>query len=313
VKDVLQLLKSVGLLLPTHEDSFPQDPFAPVFSEASLDAIGADGDELSSNQKMTEESEEIAALAEAVEDACGESGADGGGKPPSASEPTSAIDAGSKVGSTERGKAANDADVEPKAAERALSADDFAGCDPRVGLLEALSLISNVVSPGSEQQIRMSLDRNKPNSEVLSLLEYLETELIYAEFERVLMCLATVSTGRDKELCSRLPLARRLDGFFRHVLLPTLAGRAPVRREQPEAALAASANAAEDDAGAEEEAEAAAKDGDGAAEPAGADAAAPREVITLWGGFDASPDVRLEASRCPRAWPSLHERDVADW
>merc|ERR1711879_516310 len=57
----------------------------------------------------------------------------------------------------------------------------------------------------------------------VSLLDYLETELTFVEFRRILVRIAdrqTVVNDPTSMLSQRLPLHRRFEGFLKHIFLP---------------------------------------------------------------------------------------------
>merc|ERR1719181_767730 len=60
------------------------------------------------------------------------------------------------------------------------------------------------------------------NHESISLLEFLESELIFPEFVRLLIRICDLGTRKDIPLCERLAAAVRFEGFVRHVFFPAL-------------------------------------------------------------------------------------------
>lgn len=301
VKDVLILLERAGLIAATSHSAFPiDDPFEHIFAakmaeeaneaEADKDAEGGSSGQLPID--LAEVPPEFPTEAEILGDAIDGTVAMSA---PSAEAPAAEAAGQEALESTT-----------PK--EKPLTAADFASCDMRVGLLDVLRFLTEVGSPGSEENIRLRLNPEDvcPRSDILSLLEYAETELIYSELERLVTCIALLATSRDKELCNRLTMAKRLGGFLRYVLMPAMVS-GPYAPQDPSAASAEGA-AAE---GASEAAPAAEAP---AAEPEAADAdAANQDMLSFWQGFDDSSVAHVEAALCTRRWLSGYEHDVADW
>jgi len=153
------------------------------------------------------------------------------------------------------------------------------------------------------------------------LLEYLETEMIYAEFERILVCLADRSLPLEKR--ESLVPARVLEGFLQFVFLPALScpyvppkpvDASPTLEPQESETGAANPEAAAT-------AEAAAEDASGDAAAAGeeqpaeaAEEATSEKLLDLWHGFDGGSHwARAEANQAPRTWVGGYELTVSDW
>merc|ERR1712232_118850 len=177
------------------------------------------------------------------------------------------------------------------------TSEDFSHQDVRCNLAELLRIITGVLSPASVANIQMQLDPADctPRVEAVTLLEYLETELIYAEFERILVCLADRSLPPEKH--ESLVPARILEGFLQFVFLPALShpymppkaadGASPTLESQESETGAANPEAAAAAEGAAEDASADAAAAAGEEQPAeAAEEATPENFLDLWNGFD---------------------------
>merc|ERR1719160_1914714 len=98
-------------------------------------------------------------------------------------------------------------------------------CNFCVTAFEVLKILTEVLSPASVGKLRVMLkkDSNYTKEELVGLIEYTETELIYVEFLRLLLRMAETKTRYHTKLCEKLELDQRLFGFLRHVFLPALA------------------------------------------------------------------------------------------
>jgi hypothetical protein len=106
---------------------------------------------------------------------------------------------------------------------------DFAKRDCSVSALQVLKLVAEVMSPEALQLVRWQLHPSDGQSSgkdsCLPILEYLESELVFAEFVRLFLQLADLVTHRDADLCTRLSLPKRFEGYLRYVLFPAFRNR----------------------------------------------------------------------------------------
>eukprot|EP00927_Polykrikos_kofoidii_P035786 TRINITY_DN30314_c0_g1_i1.p1 TRINITY_DN30314_c0_g1~~TRINITY_DN30314_c0_g1_i1.p1 ORF type:complete len:1248 (+),score=194.36 TRINITY_DN30314_c0_g1_i1:118-3861(+) len=111
----------------------------------------------------------------------------------------------------------------PRTAENAKP-EEVLVCDFRLTFIDVLQIVLEVISPSTTQRLRWSLHgAESPVEELVPLLEFVETELTFVEFKRSLLRLVERQTQlADTEICRRLPLHRRFEGFLRHVLMPSL-------------------------------------------------------------------------------------------
>jgi hypothetical protein len=204
------------------------------------------------------------------------------------------------------------------------SAEDFAQQDVRCNLADVLRIITGVLSPLSVANIRMRMDPDDvaPNVDAVTLLEYLETELIYAEFERVLVCLGDRALPHG--IRERLVPARVLEGFLQHIFLPALSCpyAPPLQGASADGTTTFDPQGSDGGGGSAEgsaTAEVATEDASATAvasagEEQGAPDEANAELLDLWHGFDGMNLWALaEINQAPRTWPVGCEMDVANW
>jgi len=209
----------------------------------------------------------------------------------------------------------------PSGDRGACSAADLAQCDLSVTALRVLKLVAEVLSPGALEELRWELnpERFRPGDESISLLEYVEMELVFPEFIRLLLQLADLGTFRDAALCERLSFPRRFEGFLRHVFLPSLEAPYAPPEPQPTRHSDASAEAAPTPG---DTASAAGQEvpDNGSQVPDGAqgteadpiEAIAPPQTLELWRGFDGGA-ATVELAQAPRRWPEGYEQEVSRW
>jgi hypothetical protein len=218
-----------------------------------------------------------------------------------------------------------------KEADVALNnSSDFQRCDLQVTALEVISLLAEVASPESSRALRWQVNsaEDQDVSDLISLLEYSEVEVVYSEFLRLLVAMADMGTSRDHLLRERFPLSKRFDAFMRHIFLPALHNPytpPPPVDHVPEESSAKDIVDAIDIAAPVEEA---GDPGNGAPaaqedppveqdvdqEDAAAEEEQPVEPqqFEYWLGFD-DDFAEAEASRAPRRWPDGYEQEVALW
>merc|ERR1719199_250491 len=189
---------------------------------------------------------------------------------------------------------------------------DFAHCDFAITPLQALRLILEVASPGSVKALYWHLDPAKVaiNHESIGLLEFMESELIFTEFVRLLIRMSDLGTRKDIPLCERLTPVARCEGFFRHVFFPAL--RTPYESPTPAADEAEKGSDAtrSNEAGEgplsspREAVEAKSGDGSNAGEeePVEAIKDEMNEPVELWPGFDDYSCAEVEAHHAMRRW-----------
>jgi len=223
---------------------------------------------------------------------------------------SSECSAGGSVGGGQSGREVEDS----------LSQYDFS-----ISFMEALQVLTEVLSPASLGRIRWSVAADEePRQELITLLDYLEMEVTFAEFQRFLFR-AVELAERRQGVASDKPYHQLLGAFLSKVFLPSLdapyvppsarlqeaqgtegalAVAPPVAESPSPAALAvAGGEAAEGGAGEE-------------AQSVGDSKAAPPPVF--WRGFASDRDLRavgglLAEAHVPRWWPDDYAQEVADW
>jgi len=205
-----------------------------------------------------------------------------------------------------------------------VSPDSFTQCDPRLTPIEVLNLISEVLSPQGRTELQFDVDPSttSPVDERVSMFEFAEMEMVFSEFLRLLLRASETCLRSDPLLMERLSPAARLDGFLRHVFLPSLqnpyVAPLPTHDElnaEPEEKIdppAPDPTPAEPEAAADEEGEPG-EEGDHEDEEVQAKEPVPITYTEMWRGFDSGPNTLMEAARAPRAWPEGYEQDVMHW
>lgn len=199
---------------------------------------------------------------------------------------------------------------------------DFAHCDFMITPLQALRVILEVASPGSVKALYWQLDPTQVtlSHEMISLLEFAESELIFPEFMRLLVRICDLGTRKDIQLCERLSAAVRFEGFVRHVFFPAL--RTPYvppppadETEKGSDAARSNENGDEPHAAEREAPEAKQEEGSNVGEQEAADATQEEdlETVTMWCGFDDYSCAEVEAQHAARRWPIGYEHEVTSW
>jgi len=224
-----------------------------------------------------------------------------------------------------------------------VTAADLAPMDHGMTLLEVLQLLSEVLSPSSLLQISWETkqglitleptswqqDNIQPIAESLSVLEYLETEIVFPEFVRLLVRMADLGTRNDPNLCKRSSFADRVEGFLRFVFLPAV--RTPyISPATATAAIIGARKMSSSSDGAKSK-QGDSSQGAGGGEPAKSpeDAAAaegadgmqeadaekppvqvPMPEPKFWRGYEFTGPPGTDA---PRRWPKSYQTDFMDW
>lgn len=200
---------------------------------------------------------------------------------------------------------------------------DLAQCDFMLTPLQALRILLEVASQGTVKALRWHLDTARAviNDEAIGLLEFMESELIFTEFMRLLIRICDLGTRKDIPLCERLTAAARFEGFVRHIFLPAL--RKPYAPPLPpadetEKGSEAARSVENGDAPSREPAEAKEREGSNHGEVEEQEEEieeAPKEdeFVALWHGFDDYSCAETEAQHAVRRWPSGYEQEIAAW
>eukprot|EP00927_Polykrikos_kofoidii_P013942 TRINITY_DN16084_c0_g1_i1.p1 TRINITY_DN16084_c0_g1~~TRINITY_DN16084_c0_g1_i1.p1 ORF type:complete len:1146 (+),score=219.75 TRINITY_DN16084_c0_g1_i1:182-3619(+) len=369
IKDVMAFLDRIGFLGPTPANMFENEDgnlesilaaYSPPSVGFEEDVGGATDDVVASGAAMTATfaaaagGEDTAVVAAAGEGAVAEPAvtalAEGGTATTAPAALASTPEGAPAVGGPEDAAAsrlAEDAERAPTppsppsvASQMASMTEAFASIDMRLSLVTLLRMVCSVLSPSTASSILMKFhcavtdEEVPPRSDAISLLEFMEASFTYAEFELLLMSMFEASTGHNKEISGQVPLARRLEWYFRSIFVPAL-----LKPYSPPSEVAA---AAQDRDASEVGTE---TDGDAAAAAAAASAATPppgppgrgggessrgddeeesgfgdiestpraEPSIEFWRGFDDSSKAGMEALRCSRRWPVGLELELDAW
>jgi len=226
LKDVLRLLDRLGFLLPTTEGAACLDnPLSQALrlSEALVgdeDALSADclTDRTATEESGGQEPMNVESVPTAAAKALPTPSVDSG---IATAAPVGDVGTSTAVADNGRGLPQK-AGALPGLALEMPSASELTPCTFGVTLLQLLRLTTEVMSPETIDLLQWDIDSQtfKTGNELVSLLEYVETELVFAEFHRLLLRLAELGTCSDAALCEKLPLHSRFRGFLRHVFFP---------------------------------------------------------------------------------------------
>jgi len=275
-------------------------------------------------------------------------------------------------GAKRKGKGSKEGARHPDEIDR----DEVQQCDFSLTMLQALRLMAEVVAPNTLPDVHWELrpplpsdfapladgdgssatgdavsaatsDENvqmqpqvAPLDEQVSVFDYVESEVVFTEFLRVVVQMAELGTKRNLTLTERLPLARRLDLFLWHVFLPLLRTRYTPPPEEDEedpnnrrlgSATSSAEGGAEDPLGdplgaaVPETAGAEAAEGVEGAEEGEKKEAAPAPP-ELWPGFEGPSEPPREPAAIVAAatfasglrglgrhWPEGYDAEVDDW
>lgn len=195
---------------------------------------------------------------------------------------------------------------EKEIASTAEALAEFCKLNFKVDSLDAVAILTEVFKPPSVKRIHWSLDENSAMEE-LAMLDYLETELTYPEFQLLLLRLANLPAEKAPHL-SCLSVHACLDAFLAKVFLPGV--QSAQSRIPPEPELQTRAEGSEGSRTAKEES------ATEAAEDAEAEAAPPPEkepAPSLWLGFCDPYHLDLAATAAPRWWPENYTDEVLGW
>jgi len=225
-------------------------------------------------------------------------------------------------------------------------------CDFRISFMEVLALlVEGGCCPAGVERLRWRVPSDvRAEEEHVALVEYLETELPYAEFERMLHLLSERG-AQGCEAAATLAAEQRLSLFLDNFVIPEAVG-APRPSSTPTEEVAAEqppAGAAESEEVEEPTAASSEGDGGGGAVPASpgaaqatgtasplgqqgpgggegeehsapgqapAPAVAARPTPAFWRGFECA-EARCGTApvrdRAPPIWPAAYEEEVANW
>eukprot|EP00441_Pelagodinium_beii_P016259 CAMPEP_0197658096 /NCGR_PEP_ID=MMETSP1338-20131121/45026_1 /TAXON_ID=43686 ORGANISM="Pelagodinium beii, Strain RCC1491" /NCGR_SAMPLE_ID=MMETSP1338 /ASSEMBLY_ACC=CAM_ASM_000754 /LENGTH=1144 /DNA_ID=CAMNT_0043234607 /DNA_START=73 /DNA_END=3508 /DNA_ORIENTATION=+ len=257
IKDIFKLLDSVGLLktLPPSKDMLKL-PLHEVLLGQNGDAInvllsplgtGLEAEELAEGDQS--EDEDGSGGSAAPEEDILEEKKLGGGKPLpglanlSFMPAASLLGGGSKKEEEKKKKAEKEKKQKEKEKETEKDiyrtpADDLAQINLMVEALDVLRMLSQSLSPSSLEMLRWEIEPTPPPDDDavdtrVSVLEFMETEVVFAEFLRFFFLLAELTTRRDSKFCRGLTIQTRFDTYMRGMLLTHL--QAGTRYMPPEA------------------------------------------------------------------------------
>jgi len=200
---------------------------------------------------------------------------------------------------------------------------DLVKLDFRLTPLDVIRIASEVLSPGCREQVHWELGPEElevgPANECVSLLEYVEAELIFSEFVRLIARTAEHTISCEPLLRERVQgAAARFDYFLRHVFFPAF--KNPFSHSDSEVAAAGTLSEASEGTqgassnGVNSEPAVEASEGDPDLEgedPAAITQATPPVVSESWHGYDDGNFA--DRALAPRVWPDAYEQEVLLW
>eukprot|EP00931_Biecheleriopsis_adriatica_P026363 TRINITY_DN16053_c1_g1_i1.p1 TRINITY_DN16053_c1_g1~~TRINITY_DN16053_c1_g1_i1.p1 ORF type:complete len:1165 (-),score=300.95 TRINITY_DN16053_c1_g1_i1:47-3541(-) len=366
VKDVLKLLDSIGLMrrLPPSKE-LQQIPLSEVLAGSTGDSIsnllcplgtGLLAEELAEEDNQSEDEEGSGGSAAPEEDILEDKKL--GGKALPGLAKLNFMPTGSLLGPQTGSLTSSKGDDKKKKAEKETTskkgkekeekqevvrtpADDLACINLMVDAMDVLRILAQTLSPSSLELLHWELEADLEGSLVddrISILEFMEAELVFAEFMRFVFLLAELTTRRDSKFCRSTPMTTRLNLFIRSMVLAHLQSGSVYSPPEPlevapprlgekgaeakdKAKPAAEAKAQTEAAEAAEAAETGSKNAEEGADATGEDKKeeeaqapppAPPSEPVHWLGFDDG-DARLENLRVSRRWPAGYEQEVASW
>ncbi|CAJ1378162.1 unnamed protein product [Effrenium voratum] len=123
-------------------------------------------------------------------------------------------------------KRKSDKDKKDKKEEKEVRtpAEDLATINLTIDAIDVIRILAQVLSPASLDLLRWQSEKDEEKQEVtafdehVSILEFVESEVVFAEFMRFLFLMAELTTRRDYKFCRSVSLTTRLDLFLRNVI-----------------------------------------------------------------------------------------------
>eukprot|EP00930_Biecheleria_cincta_P062712 TRINITY_DN4815_c0_g2_i1.p1 TRINITY_DN4815_c0_g2~~TRINITY_DN4815_c0_g2_i1.p1 ORF type:complete len:1032 (+),score=202.24 TRINITY_DN4815_c0_g2_i1:41-3136(+) len=317
VKDVLHVLDKAGLLQCSMRRSDVLDWRGTVFPERIPVPRPASRD--TQNTTPLPDLGNLGDLLNLGNDAQGSSPSPGVPSRPSTSLDRKNSNQSHQVG-TERQETlllAEGVDDEDLSAD-ALILEDFLKSDFRVTFLRVLATLTEVMQPQHSTRISWILGPGA-SQELVSLLDFLETELTFTEFQRLLLCMARCPRLEESEE-RKIPRHVCLENFLEKIFVPALAkpfSYEPPPSEAPQGELEQAAD--EQSLGKIEDVKSAGVEATETGEHAGGEAEAeqivpePEPELDFWHGFCDPYDLEASVPGAPRVWPEGWAEEVASY
>mmetsp|Transcript_755 Transcript_755/g.1371 ORF Transcript_755/g.1371 Transcript_755/m.1371 type:complete len:1046 (-) Transcript_755:81-3218(-) len=321
IKDALHVLYRAGFLSSKDSRIENIEPTASVFPDRAPRPETAE-------TQNTAPIEELQGLKEAMGGLGGLLGAGGDGpgdashESPQPEEKTSPVERESPDEEQSRpvtqdaGSASSAVGTEAKvdaeeAADQSMKVEEYLKQDFSVSFLRVLEILTEVQQPELSSCICWSLPQ-EPSDEHVALLDFLETELNFAEFQRLLLRLSELPNAYEQPLPQHICLNRFLEDVFLPSLDEPYVAPSGKSADQPPEAPTDDAAREDPDAG-EREVEAQADQEVIAEETAEEAAPLPETSLTFWHGFAEEEELELALVVTPRAWPEDYETEVDEW
>jgi len=199
--------------------------------------------------------------------------------------------------------------VDDGADTQALKVGEYLNRDFTVSFLRVLEILTQVLQSELSSYICWSLPQD-PSAEHVALLDFLETELNFAEFQRLLLCIAELPNVFENPLPAHICLRSFLQDVFLPSLTEPYIAQKPSgeRREEPAADSVEEPVEVTEPQVTEETEEA--KANEVATEAAPLPETSP---LTFWQGFSDEEELELALKVTPRFWPESYEDEVESW
>jgi len=120
-------------------------------------------------------------------------------------------------------KKKGDKDKKDKKEEKEVRtpAEDLACINLTIDAIDALRILAQVLAPSSLEMLQWQSGQDVEAPEIdehVSILEFVESEIVFAEFLRFWFLMAELTTRRDYKFCRGISLTSRLDLFLRTVI-----------------------------------------------------------------------------------------------
>lgn len=227
-----------------------------------------------------------------------------------------------KKSAADKASKAKEKEQSPRDSAASLAAE-FSLMDLTSSPVEILRVLAQVLPPASLSTLQWTLPdmSNSPKQPeeshpeaLTTLLEYMETELVFAEFLRLMVLLAEHTTKKYAKWCENIPQNKRLESFLHHVLGHLANDTRQFPNEQALFArlLAKESQATENPPRRNSRGSTIAEEPAEVATDLNGPAVAESDTPSLWLGFDGF-DARASALRAPRRWPIDYQQAILDW
>jgi len=323
VKDLLRLLDNAGFLLPPG----PKDKLPPYAVDIHSSVfLSLDEPEDPSQFQKSQESF-MADLGGLKGLLSAESPWPGDGQQDLATEGTSLVEVEKKTApipsnspaplALDAARGADVADTTPPAAQQNASAEhpatDVLNCNFTLTMLEVLRLALEVLSPTSIEKLCWAVrGDDSPMDQRVAILDFVESELSFCEFQRLLLRISERKT-KDLARSSDMPLHRRLEGFLKHVFLPSLEKPYELPKKEDCEVSTAQVDTSRQPLDGTDDSKDQQVVSDMEIQQTREEVVQDVHKFEIWQGFEGSDLHEQEEMGALRVWPEEYESRIADW